>query len=123
VLVLLLAGIAWTGWSSLAKTKANMDIVINENVVKIKLSNDMRQALNVVARGVRNYILYPDLQLRKTMAGRIEEGHKTTSEAYEKLGPCCAAQKTRNSTPRSPPAVPRSSPARKGGRAGRCLQD
>jgi methyl-accepting chemotaxis protein len=93
VLVLLLVGIAWTGWSSLAKTKANMDIVINENAVKIKLSNDMRQALNVVARGVRNYILYPDLQLRKTMARRIEEGHKVTSDAYEKLGPLLRSAK------------------------------
>jgi methyl-accepting chemotaxis protein len=85
VLVLLML-IAYSGWSALSDTKARMDIVVNENNIKIALSNSMQSALNLIARSVRNDILYSDPAMHAKMQGRIDGAQKTFLASSERLG-------------------------------------
>jgi methyl-accepting chemotaxis protein len=75
-LLLLLAGVAYVGWASLAATKARVDIITKENNVKMALAHRLRTNLNVVARGVRNYILYADQDARQKELGLMAEARK-----------------------------------------------
>ena len=85
-ILLLLIAITSIGWSSLSATKTSMDVVVYENNTKIALSNKMLLDLNLVARSVRNYILYKDKEKLATMLERIDRGTKGFSTNVEKLG-------------------------------------
>jgi methyl-accepting chemotaxis protein len=92
VLVLLIL-VAYIGWSSLASTKARMDIVVDENNAKIALSNSMLMELNLIARSARNYILYPDKAVQARMQGRIEGAQKNFLASSERLGTLVRSEK------------------------------
>ncbi|MYM80974.1 HAMP domain-containing protein [Duganella sp. FT50W] len=82
----LLLVIAYIGWSALAEARLRMDVVVNENNAKIKLSNTLQSELNLVARSVRNYILYPDPEMRGKMQRRIDGAQKNFNASMERLG-------------------------------------
>ncbi len=84
VLALLLV-IAYIGWSALADTKARMDVVVNENNVKIALSNTMLSELNLIARSARNIILYNDKATQTRMQDRIDGAQKNFNASLERL--------------------------------------
>ncbi|NYE60013.1 methyl-accepting chemotaxis protein [Duganella sp. 1224] len=85
VLALLLV-IAYIGWSSLADTKARMDVVVNENNTKIALSHAMLSELNLIARSARNIILYTDQQTQAKMQARIDGAQKNFNASMARLG-------------------------------------
>src|SRR5665647_3836692 len=81
--LLLLAGIAYISWSSLAATKAQVDKITNENNVRIALANKMQGNINLVARSVRNYILYTDKAERQKEVERIAAARKDFNASSE----------------------------------------
>ncbi|MFT7402133.1 MAG: methyl-accepting chemotaxis protein [Hydrogenophaga sp.] len=72
--------IAFTGIARMSSVKSNLDIVVNENNVKIAKANEMRGQLNIVARSIRNMIL-----LGKNPQAMLKEKEKIT-EARNKYG-------------------------------------
>jgi len=85
ILVMLLA-IAGIGWSALASDRVAMEDVVNDNNVKIALANHMQLDLNLIARSVRNYIIYTDKDVQRVMRGRIESGSKSFLDSMQKVG-------------------------------------
>ncbi|WP_394780391.1 methyl-accepting chemotaxis protein [Undibacterium sp.] len=94
ILILLLA-VAYSGWHSLADAKKNIDIITRENNVKISLANNLRGDLNLVARSVRNYIIYQDPETRQKMLGRITGANKDYDESSDKIGALISTDKAR----------------------------
>ncbi|WP_409030596.1 hypothetical protein [Janthinobacterium sp. CG_23.3] len=52
-------------------TKAEVDLIVNQNNARIAASTKMEGSVNRVARAVRSYILYSDKDVRQAMQGRI----------------------------------------------------
>ena len=93
--LLLLIVIAYIGWSSLSATKARMDVVVNENNVKIALSNSMLLELNLIARSARNYIIYTDKETQARMRGRIDTAQTKFNASSERLGSLVRSEKAK----------------------------
>ena len=93
--LLLLIVIAYIGWSSLSATKARMDVVVNENNVKIALSNSMLLELNLIARSARNYIIYTDKEVQARMRGRIDTAQTKFNASSERLGSLVRSEKAK----------------------------
>jgi methyl-accepting chemotaxis protein len=93
--LLLLLVIAYIGWSSLSATKARMDVVVNENNVKIALSNSMLLELNLIARSARNYILYTDKEVQTRMRGRIDSAQASFGTDAGRLGALVRSEKAK----------------------------
>ncbi|WP_426193673.1 methyl-accepting chemotaxis protein [Massilia sp. DWR3-1-1] len=92
-MLLILIGIAGFGWSSLAATKARMDVVVNENNLKIALSNRALLDLNLITRSTRNYILYKDPAVLLTMRGRIDTARKNIEANLARLATQVSSEK------------------------------
>jgi methyl-accepting chemotaxis protein len=95
VLLLLIAAVAYTGWSALAATKARMDVVTNENAVKIKVANDMQDGLNLLARALRDYLLYSDKDYLQAQRGRIETARRETEDGIGQMAALVRSDKAR----------------------------
>ena len=85
ILLLLLTAMAWSGWISMARMKAHIDVIINENNAKLDAANDMRQGLNVVARAARNYTLYTNKEVQKKTLKTLKDGVADIDEAAPRL--------------------------------------
>ena len=84
--VLLMLGlVAMTSLQKMGGIQADFDQVVNESNIKIALVNQCFDALNGVARSLRNVLLYPDAQSRAVMKGRIEADRKAYDDAADKL--------------------------------------
>ncbi len=78
--------LATSGWYSLSSIKARIDVVTQENFVKIKSANDMRQALGTVAESVRNSLLFEDAQYRERQTQQIKTARELTNVSLDTLG-------------------------------------
>ena len=83
-LLLLLLVVACIGWSSLAVTKKNIDVILNENIQKIDAATDLQRELNMCARAVRNYILF-SADKKKAMRERLNQAGQNMVEPVERL--------------------------------------
>ena len=83
-LLLLLLVVAYIGWSSLAVTKKNIDVILNENIQKIDAATDLQRELNMCARAVRNYILF-SADKKKAMRERLNQAGQNMVEPVERL--------------------------------------
>ncbi|HEX7635312.1 MAG TPA: methyl-accepting chemotaxis protein [Noviherbaspirillum sp.] len=95
VVFLFLIIVAFTGWSSLSQTKQHADVIVHERNVKMKLANDMRLNLNIVARAVRDYLIYPDKEMQSLQMRQIENARKQVDDAIEKSIPLLRSEETR----------------------------
>ena len=95
VVFLFLIIVALTGWSSLSQIKQHTDVIVLERNVKVKLANDMRQNLNIVARAARNYLIYPEKEMQSLQMSRIENARKQVDDAIEKSIPLLRSEETR----------------------------
>ncbi|MBP1206215.1 methyl-accepting chemotaxis protein [Duganella sp. 1411] len=84
-LLLLLLLVAALGWSSLTRTKMNIDVITDENNLKLDAANDLQRELNMCARSVRNYILYSDSDNRREMLGRLNQANDNMEEPFARL--------------------------------------
>ena len=76
---------AYIGWSSLTRTKMNIDVIINENIQKMDAAHDIQRELNICARSVRNYILYAESDKKKEMLGRLNNAFDNMKEPLERM--------------------------------------
>ncbi len=84
LVLLLMAAIAFVGYSRMQATKQYFDEASNNNV-KVALANDMRVRMNVVARAARNMILTDDLVATKQEHERVEQAQSEYNELRAKL--------------------------------------
>ncbi|MBI5910506.1 MAG: MCP four helix bundle domain-containing protein [Betaproteobacteria bacterium] len=84
--LLLLVAVAVVGGSALSGTKARTEVITQENNVKISQAVSLRGDLNLVARSVRNVILYHEPQLRAQQKERIANARKDYDEKFKALG-------------------------------------
>ena len=84
-LLLLLLLVADLGWSALAHTKMNIDVIVNENNQKMDAANDLQRELNASARAVRNYILFTEPNGRKEMLARLNKADENMAEPLARL--------------------------------------
>ena len=92
---LFLIVITLTGWSSLAQTKQNADIIVHERNVKMKLANDMRMEMNILARAIRNYLIYSEKDMLALQAKRISDANKNFDDDVEKTIPLLRSEETK----------------------------
>jgi len=85
IVLALLAVIGYLGITRMAGVKDNLDVVVNENNVKIKLGNDMRGQINVIARAVRNLALTNDEATMKNEVARIQDSRAKYVEMRDRL--------------------------------------
>lgn len=95
MLLLLMMGIACLSWFSLAATKAKVDQITNEINLTISFANKMQKSVNIVAQLARNYVLYPETELRQKMLERIESSGKDYDQSFERLGTLVRSEKER----------------------------
>jgi methyl-accepting chemotaxis protein len=94
-LLLLLTGIAYIGWSSIAGAKARIDLITNENNTKISLSNQMQASLNLAVRSVRSYIIYTDKETRQKLVERLAKANKQYDDVFVQLGTLVRSEKAK----------------------------
>ena len=87
VLLAFVAVVAAIGWSALSTTKGYMDVVVNENEVKIRLATQMRSNLNTTSLSLRNMILYKDAAQTTTLRERVMKARTDYDDAKAKLEP------------------------------------
>ena len=85
LLLVLIACLSFSGITSMAGIKDNLDSIVNNNNVQIAAANAMRGHLNVVARAVRNIIIYDSPEDNKEQQERIVEARKQYSEQFNIL--------------------------------------
>ena len=85
VMLAIIVSLAIGSWYLLDMNKREIDVIVNEDSLKISHSNKMQGALNLVARSVRNYIIYNDDEMRKKMVDRIANARKDYDESFTKL--------------------------------------
>lgn len=73
VMLLMLLIVVVIGLSSLSSNKARTDVIVKENNAKIASANEMRGALNGMARSTRNLILYVDPAVRTAQKQRFAD--------------------------------------------------
>ncbi|MFZ6773921.1 methyl-accepting chemotaxis protein [Undibacterium sp. SXout7W] len=94
-LLFLLTMVAYIGWSSLSNTKMQVDVIVNEHNAEIAAANAMRGNLNIVARAVRNYILYSEKNLKQSQLERIANARQKYDEDFKKLGSLIRDEKSK----------------------------
>ncbi|BBB59936.1 methyl-accepting chemotaxis protein [Undibacterium sp. KW1] len=82
-------------WYLLAENKREIDIIVNENNAKISHAYKLRGAVNLVARSVRNYIIYTDAEMRKKMVDRIANARKDYDESFTQLEALVVTEKAK----------------------------
>ncbi|MBS1191214.1 MAG: hypothetical protein H6R10_3006 [Rhodocyclaceae bacterium] len=85
VVLALMAFLSYLGISRMAAVKDNLDIVVQENNVKIALANGMRGQINVIARAVRNLALTNDEAMMKAEEARVQQARVKYDEMRDKL--------------------------------------
>ena len=85
IVLLLLAALAATSWNSLAVLRTEIDVITSENNVKIANANAMRAHMNVIARAVRNIIIYDEPQQVAMQKERIAKATTGYEENYRSL--------------------------------------
>ncbi|MCK6412617.1 MAG: MCP four helix bundle domain-containing protein, partial [Azonexus sp.] len=83
--LLLMAAIAAVGTLRLSQLTDNLDLVINDRNQKIAQANDVVDALNVIARAMRNTLLESAPDKIKRELDRIAEQRKIIGDRLEKL--------------------------------------
>ncbi|MFL9923426.1 methyl-accepting chemotaxis protein [Herbaspirillum lusitanum] len=83
--LILLCILAVVGWQALASNNKRVEVIVEENNVKIAGANAMRGFLNVEVRSLRNIILYTDAAIRKDQKERLLASRKQYDESFDKL--------------------------------------
>ena len=86
LLLILMAVLSFVGITRMAGIKANLDSVVTDNNVKTAAANAMRGHLNVVARAVRNIIIYKEPADKQQQKERIVDARKKYNEQSEIIG-------------------------------------
>ncbi|WP_417582158.1 methyl-accepting chemotaxis protein [Nitrincola sp.] len=95
LVLLLLSIIAFIGITRLSAVQHNFDVVVNENNVKIDAVNDMRGSVNIVARAVRNMIIYNNAEDMKVQHERVVVARNNYNNSRETLSSLLSTDNSR----------------------------
>jgi len=88
VVLLLMIGIIYSGISSMSAQNDKMDKIVNENNVKLALSNTMSENVHIVSRVLRTIMLLEDeaaKQVEKAKLYKVRDAYNKAREDLEKL--------------------------------------
>jgi len=81
----LLVAVAVTGVARIGQLSDNLDELVNDNYPKTVLANSVVRAINVIARNLRNAVIYSDVERQKSLEA-IPAQRKVISDAYHEVG-------------------------------------
>ena len=85
VVLALMAALAAMGINGMAKIKGNLDAIVNDNMVKIKLSEEMATQIHIVTRLMRTTILLKDPAAIADEHKKITTARQQYAKAFEAL--------------------------------------
>ncbi|MCC8539697.1 methyl-accepting chemotaxis protein [Xanthomonas axonopodis pv. poinsettiicola] len=85
ILIVLSAAIAVIGYRGLSSARELVDAIVHENMVKIRLSNDMINANYVIAAEIRNVVLPTTDEQNRTFIKNVQAARADYSKARDAL--------------------------------------
>jgi len=92
-ILVLLIGIATVGLVSMSKIQAELDKIVNENVYKTKLYNDMSSSVHIVARVSRTLVILTDEAAMQAEKKKIDEARLAYDNAWEAVNKVPTSEK------------------------------
>ena len=87
LVVLLLAAISAISLMRMAEMTSGMEVVTNDRIPKIEMSNEVMTNVLIIARALRNVVLSSDKSFEKVQIETIASARKQNSEILDKLKP------------------------------------
>ena len=84
-ILLMLIIIALVGWRGLRSTTAELDDIVNDNVVKIVLTNDLSESVHIVSRVIRSMVLLDDMDAIKQEQTKLDGARANYDKAWTAL--------------------------------------
>lgn len=85
ILILLSGVIAFIGYRGLSSARALVDHIVHQNMLKIRLSNDMVNANYVIAMQLRNIVLPTSDEENRVFIAEIKKAREEYAKAREEL--------------------------------------
>ncbi|MEA9708531.1 methyl-accepting chemotaxis protein-1 (serine sensor receptor) [Xanthomonas campestris] len=85
ILIVLSAVIAFIGYRGLSSARALVDHIVHQNMLKIRLSNDMMNANYVIAMQLRNIVLPTSDEENRVFIAEIKKAREEYAKAREEL--------------------------------------
>ncbi|KIQ23852.1 methyl-accepting chemotaxis protein [Xanthomonas campestris] len=85
ILILLSGVIAFIGYRGLSSARALVDHIVHQNMLKIRLSNDMMNANYVIAMQLRNIVLPTSDEENRVFIAEIKKAREEYAKAREEL--------------------------------------
>ncbi|TAN67713.1 MAG: methyl-accepting chemotaxis protein [Methylobacter sp.] len=95
VVLLLMTGIIYSGISGMSSQNDKMDQIVNENNVKMALSNTMSENIHIVSRILRTIILLDDKAAMQVEKDKLDKARAAYNKAREDLEKFPASEKGR----------------------------
>ncbi|MCX7177511.1 MAG: methyl-accepting chemotaxis protein [Proteobacteria bacterium] len=92
-ILLMLIIIALVGWRGLRSTTAELDDIVNDNVVKIVLTNDLSESVHIVSRVIRSMVLLDDAEAIKQEQTKLDGARANYDKAWTALNKMPASEK------------------------------
>jgi methyl-accepting chemotaxis protein len=93
VVLLLMAGLALVGINGMASVQGRLDEIVNDNMVKLKLVNDMSEAVHIVTRVTRTIVLLEDPDAIAAERKKLDSYRQKYNEAWTALEKFPASEK------------------------------
>ena len=91
--LLLMAALAMVGVNGMGSVQGRLDEIVNDNMVKLKLVNDMSEAVHIVTRITRTIVLLEDPDAIATERKKLESYRQKYNEAWTALEKFPASEK------------------------------
>jgi methyl-accepting chemotaxis protein len=85
LVLLLMAGIAMVGINGMATVEGKLEEIVNDNMVKTKLTNDLSEAVHIVSRITRTIVLLDDHEAIAAERRKLESYRQEYNEAWTAL--------------------------------------
>ena len=85
IVLCLLCMLALVSWKALSANNGRVEVIVEENNVKIAAANAMRGFLNTEVRSLRNIILYTDADTRRAQKENVLKARKQYDDALARL--------------------------------------
>ena len=93
IVLVLMAGLAAIGINGMSTVEGRLDEIVNDNMYKVKLNNDMAESVHIVSRVVRTIVLLNDKAAQAAEHKKIEQARKKYSQSFEALEKTAASEK------------------------------
>ncbi len=91
--LLLMAVLAMVGINGMASVQGRLEEIVNDNMVKLQLVNDMSEAVHIVTRVTRTIVLLEDADARSVERKKLDSYRQKYNEAWSSLEKFPASEK------------------------------